>query len=180
MPASNERIPNRPLSGEELSKIIQRRVGEILSKDGMFLPRIAYSRASYEVRITLHLDNPSYPSHVTVVLPELLSNKKKEQDPVSAQVEGRPPLNGELTDEAILISTELTENIRSPNAARIENDLPLKMIVHDPKLGMVEKDVLYKGDLVQPALVGNILEVRETTDEEAARLKVPKSSKKGK
>lgn len=176
---STDRIQNRPLSGEELSKIIQKRVGQILAADGMFIARIGYANVAFEVKITLHLDNPAYPQHVTTVIPSRVSIQELEANPELGSIEGRPPL-ASPTEDALVISTELSEIIQSPNGSRIEHDLPLKQQIRNVEnMTWEDKEVMYTGDKPEPESVGNTMKVTDTSTQEAARMGVSSGQNKG-
>src|SRR2546429_7494529 len=118
MPISNERVPNRPLSGLELAKIIQKDVQDILSRDGMFTNNIAFARVSYEVRVSLHLDNPVYPEHISTTLSRPASKQQVEAQPELAAIE-TSPLKDPLSVEELIASEERHREIQSPNMARV-------------------------------------------------------------
>jgi hypothetical protein len=109
MPLSNETIQNRPLSGSELLEIIVKDLMDLLSKDGMFATHVGYGRVGYKLSLDLEMDNLTYPTH-------------------SAQRsggEGLPLLNP--SPEALALSRQRARRIESPNAARVLNDIPIKV-----------------------------------------------------
>ena len=78
MPTSKEITANRPLKSEELAKIVLADVADILDGSGFFRGQIAYGRVAYEVRVTLHIDNPSYPTDITNVRSKPRSKQEVE------------------------------------------------------------------------------------------------------
>lgn len=140
MPASNETVNNRPLSGSELRQIILADVGNILDKDGMFAPHIGYGRVAYEITIKLHIDNPMYPEHKTVVASQPAA--RNDPNPEKKALEA-PPLRN-TTDESVAMGMVRERTIDSPNAARLEHELPVTILRKDLETGtMKEEGVVY-------------------------------------
>jgi len=130
MPLSSEIVSNKPLTGLELVKCILNDTEAVLNKDGMFNSHVAYGRVTYEVTVKLSLQNPTYPEHIARA-------KGEAGDPAS--------LGGEV--QGVEISRK--REIKSPNVARIANDLPVKIQTRqDGKV--VEKDLNYKGEVDLP------------------------------
>lgn len=171
MPASNEQIKNRLLSGAELSKIIQHNVTDILGRDGMFTSRIAFGRVSYEVRVTLHLDNPSYPEHVSVTVSRPPSDQQAEANPALKAIELGMPLKN-ASEESMVIATEVTATISSPNAARIEHELPLITQALNANGYREDKEIKYTGDPIDPVKAGNVATLKDVSEEQAAKMGV--------
>lgn len=173
MPASHERVPNRPLSGVELRKIIERDVNRILERDGMFTQNIAFGRVSYEVRVSIHMDNPMYPLHEANILSQPASKQEVEADPTLGAL-GKGPLDNVSDDEA-LFSEEVHREIASPNVARLEAELPLIMEKRNMDTGVVEqKEVHYTGDVPDPATVGNVTTETQTINDQRAKWNRPR------
>ena len=133
MPLSTEFVVNKPLTGDELRKIIVSDLDDLLAKDGMFNSHIAYGRVGYTVSVELKLANPSYPEHKTQGGPSK----------IEGAIEGRTliPLEGEDR-----IGARITRNreVRSPNVARVANGLPVNVQTRqDGKV--VEKALNYTG-----------------------------------
>lgn len=142
MPASNEIVANRPLSGTELRNIILRDVDNMLSRDGMFTPHIGYGRAAYEIVIKLHLDNPGYPHHDVVVQ----SREPAKGDTSTTADVHKPPLQNP-SEDSVVAGMERTRNIDSPNLARLELELPITVQVRDGQSGaMVDQQVTYSNE----------------------------------
>lgn len=181
MPASNEGIRQKSLSGPELVKIIERDVHEMLTRDGMFNINIAFPRVSYEVRVTMHMDNPLYPTHVNSAFSRPASKQEVEKEPSLAAIETLP-LQEPLTDEETVFAEERHREIASPNMARVEHELPLTVEKRNHDSGHFEtKEITFKGDLPDPATVGNIVSDSSPIENARAVLGLPpKKSRKGK
>lgn len=140
MPASNEIVNNRPLSGSELRLIILNDVGNILDKDGMFAPHIGYGRVAYEVTVKLHIDNPLYPEHKTVIASRPPSSN--DPDLTKKAIETAPLHN--TSDESVALGLVRERTIESPNAARLEHELAVTIMRKDMETGtMKEERVTY-------------------------------------
>ena len=155
MPASNERIPNKPLSGSELKEIILKDVDFVLTRDGMLSHNIAFGRVSYEVRVSIHMDNPLYPEHISVILSRAASKQQVEANPSLSSIEPTPPLKN-TSDVDVVFSEEIHREISSPNMARIEASMPVFKLNKNLDTGVVEEiPIKYSGDTVNPGEVGN-------------------------
>lgn len=179
MPASHERVPNRPLSGRELGEIIKKDAAALVDRDGMFNNNIAYGRVSYELRITMHVDNPIYPEHISKVLSKRASIQEVEAKPELASIE-IPPL-AEPSEEDTVVSLERQRTIASPNAARVEHDMPLIMGGHATELqpdGTFDKKIKYTGDKPDPASVGNITSDKDVSESQRSAYGLPKKGGK--
>lgn len=153
MPASHERVAQRSLSGTELKKIILKDVAAILERDGMFSNNIAYSRVAYETRITLHLDNPSYPEHVSLTMSKSPSKQEIAGEAPESSMTAFPLDEGGVD----IVAIERQRQILSPNMARVENDMPLQVQKPNLNTGHVETvEQKFVGDMPDPKDVGNI------------------------
>jgi len=138
MPTSKEIVGNQPLNGQELAHIILNDVNAVLSHDGLLgSNHIAFHRVSYEVLVTLHLDNPAYPEHKTVVRPQ---GKRPN-------VEGPPPLKNP-SEEAFVSSIERHRDIISPNAARVDQGLPVSIMSKEHDGTVIERRMVYPEDAI--------------------------------
>lgn len=142
MPASNETVSNRPLSGDELRQILLRDLDSMLQGDGMFTAQIGYGRVAYEIQVKVHTGNPVYPEHV--VLAQSRNAARDEKDPKRVAVEGPPPLKEKLDakgdpdgglDEGLVVGLSRARNIDSPNLARVEHGLGVKITRRDGQTG---------------------------------------------
>lgn len=150
MPASNEIVSNRPLSGSELRQIMLKDVGNILDKDGMFSPHIGYGRVSYEIIIKLHIDNPSYPNHTSRTVSH--NPARNETNEALKHIETAPLKNP--SPDAAIAGLKRERVIDSPNHARLEHELPVSITRRDPADGvMKEEQVQYDNHGLEPGPV---------------------------
>lgn len=179
MPISNERVPNKPLSGPELVQIIEKDVHDILSRDGMFNINIAFRRVSYEVRVTMHLDNPIYPEHVSTTLSRPAGKNVVEVKPELGALEPHPLADNErgkpeLSEDETIFSQERHREIASPNMARVEHGIPLKIDKRNMDTGVMEtKEQKFIGDIPDPLSVGNLTRDLDTASSERVKLNRP-------
>ena len=178
MPASSERVPNSPLSGHELVEIIKKDVADILGRDGLFTSNIAFPRVSYEVRVSVHMDNPMCPKHETVIQSRIASKQQVAANPELASIE-TPPLAEPLTESETVFSEETTRQVASPNMARIEAGLPIQIDKRNPDTGFMErKDIKYTGDVPEPSSVGNVSETNPTSEDQRQKWNRPRKGNK--
>lgn len=180
MPSSLDRVPNTPLSGSELRQIIEKRVHEVLMRDGLFTQNIAFSRVSFEVRVSIHLDNPLYPEHISNVYSSIPSKQEVETLPQLGALEP-PPLIEPTSDEEAVFSEELAETIASPNMARITNGLPIIVQKTNMDTGQIEnKEIKYAnaGGSPDPMSVGNLIRETSTVEDQRTKWKRPRKGKK--
>ena len=150
MPASTEIVNNRPLSGRELREIMLKDLADILDKDGMFSGHIGIGRAAYKITVQLHLDNPSYPEHVTTVRSKQAASN--ETDEGKKHIEPGPLK--EPGAEAVVVALTREREIDSPNHARIEHNLPVSIMRRDPTDGLLkEEQVFYDNKDLAPGPV---------------------------
>lgn len=140
MPASNELVSNRPLSGTELREIMLKDLANMLDKDGMFAPHIGYARAAYRITVKLHVDNPMYPEHNVSVQSKAPARNTKDE----ARKMLEPPPLAKPGEEAVVAAATRERTIESPNGARLEHNLPITVLKKDGNTGeMKEKAVTY-------------------------------------
>lgn len=175
MAISSDRVQNRMLSGTELAEIIQKHVARVLGSDGMLTGRIAYGRVAYEVRVTLHLDNPCYPEHVSVTTSTPMSIQQIEGNPTLAAILTAPLQD--LTPDADLVAIEVQVQVQSPNVERIVNGMPLTQTVRVDGIP-IDKEVRYTGDIPDPATVGNTVAHVDKTEEQKTKWKHNEGKKK--
>lgn len=177
MPASNERIMNKALSGREVAAIIRKRVEEILAKDGMYSSNIAYSRVAFNIRVSLQANIAGLPEHITEIH-SIAGSKTEVKNNPSMEALGVMPLElpADPEDEAIS-STEIKEQIQSPNVARIEHGMPIPTGKMDPETG-TERSITYTGDMPDPVAVGNKLEVTDTSEDQTFKIRAAQAKKK--
>ncbi len=146
-PTQREIVAQRPLKSTELAQIILDDVKDILSTNGMTTGQIAYGRVAYEIRVTLHIDNPAYPTDTTIVRSKGRSGQQKEETPELVAIEPGPLKD--TTDEAFLSSTERHRDIQSPNAARVEHSLPITVLRREQDGQTREELVTYSADALE-------------------------------
>jgi hypothetical protein len=131
MPTHSELILNKALSGPDLAQVIENDLHRILSSNGYLSPHVAYQRVAYDIRVTLHLGNPSVPAPVVErVTSHSASQQQVAESPGLAALEGPPPLVTPPPD-SIVSSDALHRDITSPNLVRIEHDLPVEILTRD-------------------------------------------------
>src|SRR5271166_3137962 len=136
MPASAELVANKSLSGDELSRIILADTATLLANHGLLCSQMAFRRISYEVRLTLHLDLPS--------LPLAVETARSGRTPALCHeaISTALPLP-DASDAATFTSDELHRVIASPNAARLEQGLPITVSTRDQDGHQTERKVQY-------------------------------------
>ena len=118
MPATNEIVHNRMLSGTELRQIILADTERLLANDGLLSDHIGYGRITYEIIIRKHMDNFMKPEDVSWI----------DSTPKAGVVE-RGPMLKDPSPEAIVDAQRLTRVIDSPNVERIRMGLPIPVTV---------------------------------------------------
>lgn len=148
MSTITERAVNRPLSGTELAEIIRRDFEKLLDKDGMLRPHIGFGRVSYDIRLTLHLDNPAYPKHETGVRSALRSKQEIAAQTELSAVETDQPLKGP-SPESIVSASQRTRKIDSPNEIRVGLGMPVAIDVRGQDGHIREEQVKYSPDIAR-------------------------------
>jgi len=122
MPLSTESVRNRPLTGAELIEVVLNDVREMLQRDGMFSPYIAYKRLAYNIEIKLQTGNPLHPEHTALVRSRATKDGVPEPYPLPLTVDietGEKETVGEM-------DASRQRDIESPNLTRIHNKLPIR------------------------------------------------------
>ena len=154
MPLSKERLANKPLSGPELIEVVVADLREVLKRDPMFASYAGYRRVGYNIRITLHLANITYPKHEVKVDPR--------PHPEQVHIEGPGPLV-EPPADLVVVDLERARKVESPNAARIVNGLPLKVsVVAGGRLE--EKTLTYEPGIVPDGAVPEPVDTDRSTE----------------
>ena len=152
MPVAKELVANRPLRGDELAKIIEADVRDVLSRDCMLTSRVAYGRVSYELKVVLHMDNPAFSTSETVVRSRPPADDVAESSPELKAIEGPPPL-ANAGDDSYVAATERHRDITSPNVSRIEHGLPITVIRPGFDTGgnaiSIEEGIIYPPSVVE-------------------------------
>ena len=164
MPTANELVPNRPLPGSDLAKIILADCEKLLAADGMLTPHCAYGRISYTVRVTLHLDNPSAPNYRSEISSKRRATAEVAANPPLGAIEPAPPL-ADASPTAVLAATESHRVIDSPNLARMEHGIPVTVERRDMSGHVVEEQLRYpaaaaEGVTVPPTIRDATLDAR--------------------
>jgi hypothetical protein len=140
MPLSTESIQNKPLSGRELIEVIVNDVRDLLQRDGMFSPYVAYRRVAYSLDVRVYTGNPMHPEHTARVRSHPGPEKSTESFPLADPVEGKGEM--EVTRD---------RDVDSPNLTRIGNSLPITTYVQEQGK-TVQKTIEYqKGLYPEPA-----------------------------
>ena len=135
MPASTEVIPNRPLTGPEVRKIITDDVDAILRRDGILQPNVGYHRLAYTVTVTYQLDGPMLSNYRSIIQ----SRPQPGQNPA---VEPGPLKNP--SPDALQGTASRTRTITSPNKERIKRGMPITVTRRNAETGMPEnKEIKY-------------------------------------
>lgn len=151
MPTGKDVVPNRPLAGHELKQIMQKDFDSMLNGDGMFSAHMGFRRVAYEISIKLHLDNPMHPEH---------KNKRVSKDPAKNEVPPKSDIKAyplqDPNDDTVATGVTRTRQIESPNAARIEFELPVETQHMDRQTGEIKsKPVVYDKVGVTPTKVND-------------------------
>ena len=117
MPLSSETIRNKPLSGPELIEIILKGTRELLARDGMFATHVGYGRVAFRVRVELEMDNLTYPHH----------SAQGTSSPANTEEAAQTFPLPEPAEDSVALDLERSQQITSPNATRILNDLPVQV-----------------------------------------------------
>lgn len=169
MPTSKELVANKPLAGSDLAKIILADVTDMLDRDGLLSGHIAYYRASYEVRVTLHFDNPSMRESSSAATSRAQARDKVTADSTLAAIEPFPL--ADPSAESILAATERHREIESANGARMDFGLPIDILSKDQNGQSTEKSIIVPADAVEHE--PSFSEDRDVTEAEAKRLDMP-------
>lgn len=148
MPTSREIVSNKPLTGSELQSIMRKDFEELLRTDGLLGGMVAFGRVSYEVRVIIHMDNYSYPTHQTSAHSRRLPGDQLADHPDLAALETGLPLSAP-SPLSFVVDQELHRDINSPNVARIENGLPVTIQRRDADGGSTEQSVQYPPEMAE-------------------------------
>lgn len=174
-PLANETIANTPLAGHELAKLILADVEAMLADDCMLTASVAYRRCSYELRLTLHMDNPAFALSESRFSSRPRAAQAIAAEPALAAIELHP-LAPPTSAESFLSATERHRDMESPNAVRIQQGLPIAVITRDSAGHHVEQQLRYPADYAddQPDATPPPSDTDVTADE-AARLGITAS-----
>lgn len=156
MPLSTETVPNLPLTGKELAELIIKDLKARLDADGMFTEYVGYGRVSYEVGVTIRTANWHYPVHTSTKRSKAPGTGELEKNPKLSAIEGHPLGDAPGTVE---LKTSRGRKIESPNRARLENDMPVKVSSYEHGRVM-ERELRYDRPAeVDPAAVTDRVEM---------------------
>ncbi len=159
MPASNEVVGNRPLSGDELKQILIRDFTRMLERDGMFSGHMGYRRVGFKIKLQMHLDNAMFPEHANEFTSRDPARNAKGPDAFIVA----PPIPDATND--VVVGVEHERIIDSPNASRLQEGMPVQVPSRDLQTGrMVEKPVVYGSEGVK----GDQTTTRDVSKETAA------------
>lgn len=171
MPTSREVVVNKPLTGTELAEIMKQDVAKLLAGDGFYTSFIAYPRCAYEIRITLHMDNPVCPKQEAIATSRKAAVNHLPDRPELASLDSLPL--PDASPESVLQSTEIHRDIPSPNAARVTHGLPIDVTIREQNGMTSEKKVLYPADYPVEEKDAPPVTSKDVTAEERSRLKMP-------
>lgn len=125
MPAAFEQVLNKPLSGEEVRRIIMVKIGEMLTTDSRLAGHMAFPAFAAKVTIAIELEGAVHP-------------KIDREIDIKVGDPGSDPNRGA---EYAVLSTEMTP--MPPNEARVDAGLGVPVLTHDEKGREVEREVKY-------------------------------------
>lgn len=141
MPTSQERVPNRALSGAELKELLRRDFERLLANDGLLSDYISFGRIAYTIILRKHLDNFLRPEDVTAAASARQPNAAIAEHPGLAAVE--PPPLVDSSADAIDLSTSVSRTIASPNEERIRAGLPIPVERRQQDSSLVTENIVY-------------------------------------
>jgi len=130
-----EQIPNRPLSGDELRKLIAADTERLLSNISLLSPHMGYGRVGYEIIIRLHVDNASHPTDTSYI----------QSKPGTTPAVEAPPLE-KPSAKAAAKAHRATRSVFSPNNERIRAGLPITATHRDQDGSTVYSEIKYPPD----------------------------------
>ncbi len=119
MPTSRERVPNKPLTGAEVAKVIIERITRRFADDGTFNEMYAYREVAFDIKVRVHLGEP-VGAH-DVVTEGVVRDGEVER--------GAPPLP---TENGEVVAFDLHHEVESPNLERVALGLPITIAAHAP------------------------------------------------
>lgn len=146
MTTNRELVPNRPLAGTELAKIILKDTQRMLAEDGLLSGHIAYGRVSYDITLRLHMDNPAFPESSAKAISQRRTTQELIDAPQESAVE--PPPLAQPSPEAVIIGHQTVRRIISPNQTRIEHGLPVTVQRKQQDGSIVDEQIQYDRGLV--------------------------------
>ena len=120
MPLSTETIPNKPLNGEELKRVILDNVRQRLDSDCFFNATIAYTRCAFSFTITVH--GAGLQQAVEV----------RSRTKAAGAIEGEAPLENVEENDSQFTALQRDVKVDSPNLTRIHHGMPITTQVKQP------------------------------------------------
>jgi len=139
---SVETIPNKALSGAEVKRLIMGDCERLIANESLLADHLAYGRISYEVRLTMHIDNQFIPVSVSTIASRPVGLNTLPAMPEMVALEGAPPLNGP-SGEAIITAQQVERVIDSPNSERLRMGLPVPADVRQPDGSILTEQIKY-------------------------------------
>jgi hypothetical protein len=170
---SREVVTNTALSGSELRKIVEGDFARLLANECMLQDSMAFGRVSYEITLTLHLDNYLMPTSSSTVrsrpvAQNIVAGTHKDSNgprPDLGAVETFPLSNP--SDDSLVGAETLERRINSPNEERLRNEFPVPVIVQERDGTKNVKTVRYPKE--ESLGDGNVV-VTDTTNVQRQRL----------
>jgi hypothetical protein len=120
--------------------IIHAKLDALMDNEGLLTHYVAYGRIAFTLTLKLHLDNMMQRESEI----EGSSAAPAVNDPDAPPLEA-PPL-ADPSPDAIIVGTELTYVIDSPNAERLRHGLPVPIMVKQPDGTTTQESVTYPKD----------------------------------
>ena len=173
MPSSRETVVNRPLSGDELKKIILADAARLLDNEGNLSPHIAYGRVGYTLTLALHVDNPFVPDPSITFESRGIAGNIIEKQPELAAIE-RAPLDSPSPDASVGALT-LDRHIDSPNQERLREGMPIPVHVKQQDGTLALEQVTYPPDAFPDLPAGEVM-IRDATEMQKAKWNIVEPS----
>lgn len=125
MPAAFEQVLNKPLSGEDVRRIIMVKIGEMLTMDSRLAGHMAFPAFAAKVTVAIQLEGAVHPK-VDRELDVKVGNVGEDPN--------RPA-------SYVVMETEMIP--MPPNEARVDAGLGVPVLTHDEKGREVEREVKY-------------------------------------
>ena len=154
-----ETVPNSPLSGGDVKKIILRHFEDLLANEGLLSEHIAYGRVAFTLSLALHMANPMHPQSRIAYDSRPVARNIVAHDPALAAIEPVPLANP--GPDSLVHASERTVHITSPNEERRRHGLPVMVERRQQDGTKTTEPVIYPPD---PNLAPPSVESRDTTE----------------
>lgn len=127
-PRATDTVPNTPLSGGDLRKIMLRHFEDLLANEGLLSEYLAYGRVAFSIVLRMHMANPHHPQSEIEFTSRRIARNIVSHDPALAAIES-PPLAHPTpaAADSVVSATERVVRIDSPNAERLRHGLPVSV-----------------------------------------------------